>query len=233
MTTLNLAIGIPSHESWPAHSALSLSTLTMALMKHPVKGYDKTQISIFHEKGSILPALRHNIVKKALKANCSHVLFIDSDQTYPAQTAHMLASHGKLVVGCNIAVKSLPSKPTARSYNPEWVGGDVVYTTPKSIGLQKVWRLGFGIMLIHTDVFKQIPPPWFEILWDTTIADYRGEDWQFCRLLEAANIPIYIDHDISKEVGHVGHFNFKHDHVEVPEIGDIESTIEDHIHVKG
>jgi hypothetical protein len=203
--------------------------MTMALMKHAVPGYDKNAISIFHEKSSILPASRHNIVKKALKANCSHLLFIDSDQTYPAQTAHMLARHGKMIVGANVAIKRLPSAPTARSFNPEWVGGDVVYTSQKSWGLRQVWRLGFGIMLINLEVFKRIPPPWFEILWDEGIQDYRGEDWQFCSLAERAGFPIFIDHDLSKEVGHVGHLTFTHDMVELPERRDIKSTNEEDI----
>lgn len=228
MTTFNLAIGIPSGESWPCLNGLSLSTLTLALMKHPVQGYDKTLISIFHEKSSILSASRHNIVKKALKAGCSHLLFVDSDQTYPAQTAHMLARHGKMVVGCNVAIKTIPSNSTARTKNPAWPGGDPVYTTPQSTGLQQVWRLGFGVMLINLEVFKRIPPPWFEILWDADIETYRGEDWQFCTMLEAANIPIYIDHDLSKDIGHVGHFTFRHDHVELPSKRDNESTIEEH-----
>lgn len=229
MTTFNLAIGLPSGESWPCHNGLSLSTLTMALMKHPVVGYDKTSISIFHEKSSILPSSRHNIVSKAIKNRCSHLLFLDSDQTYPAQTAHMLAQHGKLIVGCNVAIKRFPSLPTARTKNPAWCGGDVVYTRPESRGLQPVWRLGFGVMLIHMDVFKRIPAPWFEILWDEQAQEYRGEDWRFCELLEEAQIPIFIDHDLSKLVGHVGHYTFKHEHVELPRKGDIQSTIEDDI----
>lgn len=218
MTTFNLAIGIPSGESWPAHNGLSLSTMTMALMKHSVPGYDKTTISIFHEKTSILSAGRNNIVKKAIKNNCSHLLFIDSDQTYPAQLVHQLARHGKLIVGANVAIKRFPSAPTARSFNPQWPGGDVVYTRPESRGLEQVWRLGFGIMLINLEVFKRVPGPWFEILWDESIQDYRGEDWQFCTLVEKAGIPIYIDHDISKEVGHVGHLTFTHQMIECPPV---------------
>jgi hypothetical protein len=42
---------------------------------------------------------------------------------------------------------------------------------------------------------------------------YQGEDWTFCEACEKADIPLYIDHDVSKLVGHVGNFEFTHDYV--------------------
>ena len=37
----------------------------------------------------------------------------------------------------------------------------------------------------------------------------------FCRLLQKAGVPIYVDHDLSKECGHLGSFDFRLDHAQL------------------
>jgi hypothetical protein len=37
---------------------------------------------------------------------------------------------------------------------------------------------------------------------------YQGEDWNFCQACEKAGINLYIDHDVSKLVGHVGLYEY-------------------------
>jgi hypothetical protein len=44
------------------------------------------------------------------------------------------------------------------------------------------------------------------------ISTYIGEDVFFCQKAAAAGFKIWIDHDVSKEIGHIGTFEFKHDH---------------------
>lgn len=70
-------------------------------------------------------------------------------------------------------------------------------------------------MLVKMSVFRDIPEPWFPILWDETLQDYRGEDWVMCDKFEAAGIPIYVDVGLSKEIGHVGDLKYEHKHVEI------------------
>jgi hypothetical protein len=40
---------------------------------------------------------------------------------------------------------------------------------------------------------------------------YQGEDWTFCEACDKLGIPLFIDHDLSREVGHVGNYEFTHD----------------------
>lgn len=68
-------------------------------------------------------------------------------------------------------------------------------------------------MLIDMGVFDAIKPPYFSMYWDSTVGEYRGEDWVFCEKLENAGIPIFVDHTLSLRVGHCGMFEFTHDHV--------------------
>ena len=116
MSTLNIAVATPSGETWTRAYGLSLVMMTIACLQKAVPGYDKTSLKILNQVGSILPQSRQSMVQKAIESGCSHILFIVSDQGFPAWTVHALARHGKLVVGANIPVKTLPSKPTARAY---------------------------------------------------------------------------------------------------------------------
>src|SRR3990172_6819812 len=92
---------------------MSLAFL-VAYLSQQVPRYARQQFPVHNAKGTILPQLRHNIIKAALAAKATHVLFIDSDQTFPQDIAHRLLACKKQVVGCNIATKKLPSGPTAR-----------------------------------------------------------------------------------------------------------------------
>lgn len=210
---LNIAICIPAHPQSYNQFWLSVQTVVAALSREKVAGYDRVSAFVLQKVGSILPQLRCQLVKEAIEKGATHVLFVDSDQTFPPQLVHCLARHGKPVVACNVAVKTLPSQPTARVKSETWWGGDVVYTKPESKGLQQVWRIGCGVMLIDVEVFKTLPKPWFQLKYMPEIDDFMGEDWWFCGLLEAAGVPIYIDHDASKRVGHIGPFTFGHEHV--------------------
>lgn len=212
--TFNVAICIPATPQSYNHFWLSVLTVLAALNREKVMGYYNSGAFVLQKVGSILPQLRYQLVKEAIEKGATHVLFVDSDQTFPAQLVHCLARHHKPVVACNVATKVLPSKPTARNKSTSWWGGDVVYTCPDSKGIEQVWRIGCGVMLIDVEVFKTLPKPWFNLKYVPENDDFMGEDWYFCELLEAAGVPIFIDHDASKRVGHIGPFTFEHAHVE-------------------
>jgi hypothetical protein len=91
------------------------------------------------------------------------------------------------------------------------VGGDLVYSDPDSTGIEQVWRLGCGVMLIDLTIISQLRKPYFAVEWHEGMNDFIGEDWFFCQRLEEKAIPIYVDHDLSKQVGHVGSMTYTHD----------------------
>jgi hypothetical protein len=207
----NLAIAVPSGATWHADFAMSLVLLMLALQKHPIEGYAGRGVMLFNKRTSILPKSRQELVDDALRAGCTHLLFVDSDQTFPAYLIHKLAAHKKRVVGCNVATKSIPANPTARNFNPNWHGGDKVYTDDNSSGLEQVWRLGCGVLLLDLSIFESLKKPYFAIKWEESKNDFVGEDWYFCEKLEEKAIPIYVDHDMSKQIGHVGSMTYTHD----------------------
>ena len=93
---------------------------------------------------------------------------------------------------------------------------------PESTGLQAVDHLGMGCVLLDARVFTKIEPPAFEFLTertraeDGTLVDWLtvGEDVTFCRKLRDAGFEVLLDHDLSKDVYHVGEFRYGHEHCE-------------------
>lgn len=211
MQNPSVFIGIPSTDTWKADFGMSLAGM-VASAARPLKGGGFIErIQLWNTKGSILSRSRHTLVMKAKELGCTHILFVDSDMTFPNWTLHQLLSHNKAVVAANCVVKKLPSNTTARTETADGVGAPVL--SLDNVGLQQVWRVGTGVMLVKTSVFDDITQPWFPILWNEQLQDYTGEDWAFCNKLHEAGIPIYVDHQLSIHVGHVGSYTYDHSDV--------------------
>ena len=164
---------------------------------------DKVEVEVHSVCGSLVAKSRNMNAEYALRGNFTHLLFVDSDQTFPATTANELFSHRLPIVAANIATKSHPPQQTA-CLRPKL--GDPVRLARKltqSVGIEKAWRVGCGVMLIETEVFRRIEPPYFFNGWDP-VEGLVGEDWYFLEKAEAAGIPLYVDHDLSARVTHVG-----------------------------
>lgn len=207
-------VGVPSGQSWNAQFGVDLVNLLIGVGQKPIPGYRGMDVRLVNVRSSILSKNRMDLVKAARQLKATHLLFIDSDQTFPSYLLHKLASWGKLVVAANCVTKQIPANPTARakSANPK---GEIVYTDPHSTGLEQVWRVGTGVMLINMKVFDKIGLGVWDMKYLPEEETYQGEDWTFCEACEKADIPIWIDHDVSKMVGHVGNYEFTHDVVGV------------------
>lgn len=213
MKEISVLVGIPSGGDWKPNFGMCLVNMVLASQARFPDGRSISRLSLQNTKGSILPKNRLEIVKRALQGQYSHILFLDDDMTFPPDVLLRLIKHGKAVIACNCPTKMLPSTSTARSKGSGTIGVPVCSNTGS--GIEKVWRVGTGVMLVETRVFKCIPQPWFPIEWNQELCDYTGEDWAFCQRLEEHNIPIYVDHALSREIGHVGSHEFRHTDIPV------------------
>jgi hypothetical protein len=202
---LNLAIGVPSLDMVHTDFMMSVIGISMDIKSRPVGKYSEgSKVSIINKRSSVIAQLREDIVDEAKRIGANWLLFVDSDQLFPTHTARQLICHDKDIVACNIAVKRIPSLPTARKYEPKYPRvGDIIYTKPSSRGLEEVWRIGFGITLIRMSVFDKISRPYFRFDWNSETGSV-GEDWTFFEQVQREGIKAYIDHDLSKQVGHLG-----------------------------
>lgn len=207
---VKLAICIPSNGMWHADFGFSLAAMCVQIACTPFENDQQRQVVVLEKRMSTLPRARQELLEDALLQGCTHALFLDSDQAFPNDTAHRLLGHGKSLVACNIALKTAPSFPTARARGPTPFGIPVMSGAGKE-GLERVWRVGTGVMLLDLAMLTDTPKPWFELRWSDKASQFVGEDWYFLDKLEkAGHTEFWIDHDLSRQIGHTGNFMFTH-----------------------
>jgi hypothetical protein len=173
------------------------------------------EIEFFVVSCSILTEARHRLVAEALQWQATHILWLDADHMFPADTIQRLLSHGKDVVGCNYARRAHPTAPTAA----KTVKGEreLVYTDFASAAkgrIEEVDHLGFGVVLMRTGIFDAMQDraekqggktmlPLFEFQPKTDGSGFIGEDAFFFAKVRDAGAKVYVDHGLSWEVGHV------------------------------
>lgn len=196
-----VAVCIPSDDH--VHAAFTMSLVHMLL--HTIFSGDIVLggLTIQHVGASILPHSRYNLVKKSLEKGATHLLYIDSDMMFPADTLTRLLSHDKDIVGVNAMSRRPPYNTTA------WAApGKPVVTTAESTGLERAWRTGFALVLLKASVFERLQPPYFGITYVPETDEFRGEDYYFFDAARDAGLELWIDQDLSKQVEHVGSFAF-------------------------
>lgn len=219
----SVTIGIPSGDTWNAKFGMCLVQMFLDTMINPIPNMGKVQhVKIHNIQGSTIWRQRQQIIEKAIEDESTHLLFVDCDQTFPSTTIRRLLFHQKELIACNIATKQIPSIPTAR----KWINGGAVpvFTTPESQGLEKVWRIGTGVMLVDLSIIPKIEEPWFQVS-SLNESDHYGEDWWFCQQIEKAGIDIWIDHELSWEVEHIGSLAYGHQHITPEVIAVVEDII--------
>ena len=219
----SVTIGIPSQETWHAKFGMSLLLMFLDSMTQEVPEIGKIErVRIHNIQGSTIWQQRHQLIQLALEDESTHLLFLDCDQTFPPSTLRRLLFHRKAIAACNIATKQIPSIPTARKL----VNGTPmpVFTTPESKGIERVWRIGTGIMLVDLSIIDALDEPWFKVS-SSDEGEHYGEDWWFCQQVEKAGFHIYIDHDLSWQVGHIGNLVYGHEHIPQEVIDETNAII--------
>lgn len=147
--------------------------------------------------GSLADA-RNSLVQQALDDGCSHLLMLDTDQVYPADTLTKLLSHNVDVCGVRVHRRWMPFDPIFLRGDIgryESVSEDEMY----SGDLIQVDATGTGCLLFNMDVFLKVSNPWFAF--DIHDGKPVGEDINFCSKAREAGVGIYVDTGI--EVGHL------------------------------
>ena len=201
-----IAVCTPARDMVHANFAYCLVNM---VAYHTINTTDAVSLKI--SQGTLIQNQRADLSLEAMGEGCTHILFIDSDMTFPQDMIQRLLKHDLDIVATNCARRRMPTGPTAQIYKDNGER-ELVYTMPESTGLQEVGSVGMGVMLIKANVFAKLAEPWFETPWRHDKRGYIGEDVFFCKKAREAGFKIWIDHDVSKEIGHIGMFEFKHDH---------------------
>lgn len=193
-----VAICIPCQSQVAAEFAYDLARLTTATaVQRP-----DIELRLFLHQGSILLNQRQDLVKRALESEATHILWLDSDMRFPKDALVRLLAHTEPIVAANYPTRKHPIRPVAVSK----VAGqrEPVYTPADASGLVEVEHVGMGVMLVDSDVYRQLAQPWFAFWYNEKAESHVGEDVYFCFCAREAGLKILVDQDVSKQVKHVG-----------------------------
>lgn len=166
------------------------------------------EIQLLQMPGTLIFSQREKLAEEALAMGCEQLLWIDSDQRFPANALEILQARDVLAIGTNATTRREPILPTARNLSIQHKDGDVCQVWERvesrgKTGIEQVTAVGFACTLVDRSVFETIPKPWFNIFW-TDAGDVVGEDVAFCVKCLENSIPVYVDHELSLCVGHIG-----------------------------
>lgn len=204
----NIAICVPARDEVSTGFAHDLAIMSARFYGNAQAG---TSFNVNFVAGTLIADQRQKLVMMAIKQGADYILFLDSDMRFPSYLLERMLAHDKDIVACNYATRRLPVKTVAFS---DFAELKCIYSLDKN-GLEEVDAVGMGAMLIKTEIFKKLPLPWFSISYLPSGNMYIGEDIYFCKLAQANGMKVYVDHDLSKDVRHIGVMEFTHDHAEI------------------
>lgn len=194
-----LAVLIPCRDTLHSAHALCLAEMIKLNTMNDIDTH------VFMDASTILLTQRERLATEGVNLGAEYLLWLDSDITFPATTAMRLMAHDEPVVACNYIRRQLPAKGVAYEVIGDWNN-----PLPFDIynHLVEVQGVGMGCMLMRTEIFSQIPKPWFEFGWSPDSNDHLGEDMILCQKMAAAGYSIKIDSQLSQELRHLGTWAF-------------------------
>lgn len=150
---------------------------------------------------------RNSLVEASLERGSEWILFLDDDHAFRPELLNILLAREQPAVASLYLQRADPFLPiayTAKDENGDYWPLDL--SQQEQHGIVPVYAAGTGGMLIRSEVFHEIPGPWF--LHTTE----QSEDLYFCDLLAAHGIPLYVDLDA--RLGHVTAMNIFPDWVD-------------------
>jgi hypothetical protein len=169
----------------------------------------KVEIELLQMQGTLIFTQRERLAEEALKWGAEYLMWVDSDMRFPKDTLEEMLKHNVDIVGVNATTRREPIKPTALNLviqnekEHSWIPIDSLNNN----GIEKCTAVGFGFTLVKADVFKKVSRPWFNVMWSDHGA-IIGEDIHFCIKCQDTGYDVYVDHDTSRQIGHIGTRSF-------------------------
>lgn len=171
-----------------------------------------TNSTVLFIKGTILPNSRDTLASTALSNNFTHILFVDSDMTFPNNAlTKLLAHNADIVTGVAVARRE-PHTPciySAINYtDADFKNGLPHVVSCKASDIEgkdyfEVKGCGMAFCLIKTTVIKHMLSTYGELF--KYIKTY-GEDLSFCIRATSLGYKIMVDNTIT--IGHLGQEEF-------------------------
>lgn len=218
---MKIMVAIPTHVHVPALFAADLANLFAFTTARFPEG---TQLGLVMRVGTYVHSARNDLLREALRQEVDFVLWLDSDMRFPPDTLLRLLSHRVPLVGANYSTKDFPGRFVAiKTVTKPGVPGKVLATLDDSEGIEECEAIGFGVCLLDMASVKSwldpeaedFHPFFFE--WVEGMGTQYGEDVLFCNRLRDAGGRIFVDHELSKVVAHIGDYEYTTGHAALSE----------------
>jgi hypothetical protein len=163
---------------------------------------ESVETTLLVQESSVIHGNREALIKAAIEWNATHILFMDDDMVFVPVAIASLFSRRHPIVITNYPKRGFPLTGTAAT-----IGGKIMDSTGRT-GIEEAYYGGFGLALIETKVFKDLPQPWFLPRWSEEHKIYTTEDLPFYEAARKAGYRVWVDHDASNMIGHHGSYTF-------------------------
>jgi hypothetical protein len=164
-------------------------------------------LTVINAESSLNMVNREGAVRQAREQGCTHVLLLDSDMVFPADTLLRLLAAERDIVGCLYA----------RRVHPYATLGCLV--DPNAQGIAEAEEMGIGCVLVRLSVFDKLRPPYFRCppVEALDAPEFAGMDlagigagdtiddsiW-FSKVMRRAGLTLWVDVPLTLEIGHTG-----------------------------
>jgi hypothetical protein len=199
---IKLTIGVPTAGRVCMGFAYSLVGMVSKLAAHGLPTVPEATVECTMDvvESSVIHTNREKIVARAIENGRTHLMFLDDDMVFEPQVLEIMLGRRQHVVAVNYLIKS--------ESDPQFVAvgldGKRVATKEKSTGIVPIAYTGFGISVFDLDVFKKVPQPWFQPQFVPDRCEYTTEDNPCYAKIREHGFNVYLDHDASKLVRHIG-----------------------------
>jgi hypothetical protein len=193
-----VAVCVPHMEKVPARFWLAMQNLSA----------ENAETFLLPWCCSYITAARNETAKAALNAKATHVMFIDSDMTFPANVIDRLLGWNKEIVGATYVTRApdhaVVCGKSTLGRNGFKSGDELV----------EMSAMPTGMLLIEASVFSKVKKPWFRMDYVEECPEHSdgveiGEDIWFCTEARKAGVRVWCDTVLSLHVGHLGIEEYK------------------------
>jgi hypothetical protein len=205
LSKIQIAVAIPTAGTVRMSFAYSLCGLIASFAGRKVPTVPEAEITMHISvlESSNWITNREKLARMAIENGDTHLMFLDDDMLFEPQVLEMLMGRRQPIVCTNYLIKTEPA--CSAEFVAVGMNGQRLPTRDSSVGIEPILYSGFGVSLIEVEVFKKTAQPWFlPDFSDKDGGEYTTEDNPFFRRAREAGFPVYLDHDASKLVSHVG-----------------------------
>ena len=201
--TLRVAVGVPSCSGiWPAKFGEALANMVAHFQNSDFEG--EHEIKVFSFCGKVMPEVRHHLIGDSVAWGATHLLMLQPELTFPADSIHQMLARGRRIVAVNY-LKNIVTGDYAA-----YRGGATVKPDPVLPETEEVDGVTPGMVLFNMPVFDVLDIPFFVHKQVEDTPGFTEDHIEFWKQVKAHDIPCVIDHKLSQDIKSLHHGELWH-----------------------